>query len=238
MKVGTWKECYTSDSDWEEENLAAKELINLLNAADPEDCMLNLVEFDNLAALTIDQSTDELEIMHHNSKVGKSLLKSKKPVKVVALCGMSSSAQIVRFKSVESLFNQKSCVTMDAPSSTNLETFENPADFKKLKAEKGNAVAFRNIVLLPPFVLKAILAISSRDASNLACSISAASQDFSDQCKSHPDFSVDDHEWATLCTLQWLCCSQKGSLAAISTRLKSDDQIDFWSTNLHEKCLL
>ena len=176
MKVGAWSDFYTSNESWDDENLASKELINLLQPTDPEDCMLNLSEFNNLAALTIDQSTDELVIMHHISKVGKSLKKSKKPEKIVALRGMGSIVHVVRFKSVKVLFSSDYITTMAIPSIEDMKTFETLSDFKNLKPEKDNKVAFRNLILLPPFVLKAISSISSKDAPNLACTISAAAQ--------------------------------------------------------------
>ena len=54
MNVETWSDYYAADNRWEEENLAAKDLIELLNPADPDDCMTNLLEFSNLAAFAID----------------------------------------------------------------------------------------------------------------------------------------------------------------------------------------
>ena len=43
MNVGTWSDCYAADNRWEDENLAAKDLIQLLNPADPNDCTTNLL---------------------------------------------------------------------------------------------------------------------------------------------------------------------------------------------------
>ena len=130
MKVGTWNECCTSSNHWEDENLEVKDLIESLVPAEPEDCTTSLLEFDNLEALTTDQSTDELVAMHHVSKIGKSLKKSKKAEKVVALSRMGSTAHATRFKSTEALFSKVLFVTTDAPSTNDLETLEFPADFK------------------------------------------------------------------------------------------------------------
>ena len=43
MNVGTWSDFYAADNRWEDENLAAKDLIQLLNPADPNDCTTNLL---------------------------------------------------------------------------------------------------------------------------------------------------------------------------------------------------
>ena len=136
MKVGTWSDFYASNESWDDENLASKELINLLEPPDPEDFMLNISEFNNLSALPIDQSADELVIVHHISKVGKSLKKSRKHDKIVAFSGMCSIAHIVRFKSVEVLFSSDFITTKAIPSIEDLKTFETPSDLKNLKPEK------------------------------------------------------------------------------------------------------
>ena len=55
-----------------------------------------------------------------------------KSEKIVATCGMGSVAQIIRFKSVNMLFDSKCTITLDVPSNENLETFESLSDFKNL----------------------------------------------------------------------------------------------------------
>ena len=179
MKFGTWFDYYTSSDRWEDENLAPMDLIELLAPLDPDECMRNVSEFPDLVALTVDQSTDELVMIHHNTKVGKSLKKSKKAEKVVALHGFGSPASILRFKAVAALFSKDNIVKVLLPSDDDFETFESTTDFKNLKPDKDEK-SFRNIILLPPFIVKAILSTSLRDTPALAQVISAAAANFKD----------------------------------------------------------
>jgi len=200
IKVGTWYDYYTSLDLWEDENFASMNVINLLALLALEECMRNLMEFPELAALTIDQSTDDLVMIHHISKVGKSLKKSKNSEKVVALHGLVSPAAILRFKSTADLFSKANIVEVPLPSPDDFETFESTIDFKKLSPAKvdenavGNKVVykykdtFRNIIVLPPFVVNAILSMNHRDAPSLAQTISAAAMNFKNQYKDDPDF--------------------------------------------------
>ena len=136
MKFGTWFEYYTSSDRWEDENLAPMNLIEFLAPLDPDECMRNVSEFPDLVALTVDQSTDELVMMHHISKVGKSLKKSKKAEKVATLHGFGFLASILRFKVVANLFSKDSIMKVLLPSGDNFETFESATNFKNLKPGK------------------------------------------------------------------------------------------------------
>ena len=106
---------------------------------------------------------------------------------------MGSATQATRFKPVEMFLNDECVTTTDAPSDDGIESFESPAELKAFKASKENKVTFRNLLLLLPFVLSAILPISSRDVLNLAFTISVVVQNFQDQLRDHPDFSSEDH---------------------------------------------
>ena len=61
----------------------------------------NSMEFDILEALTIDQSTDELVIIHHISKRVKSLNKLRNFETLAALSGIGLVAHVIRFKSFQ-----------------------------------------------------------------------------------------------------------------------------------------
>ena len=82
---------------------------------------------------------------------------------------MGSAAHIIRFKSVEELFDDKHVTTANVLSVEDLEPFESTAGFQSLKTSKDNKNTFRNLLLIPLFILNAMLSISSRDAPNLAC---------------------------------------------------------------------
>ena len=82
MKFGTWFDYYTSSDRWEDENLAPMNLIELLASLDPDKCMRNVLEFSNLVALIVNQSTDKLVIIYHISKAGKSLKSQRKQRKL------------------------------------------------------------------------------------------------------------------------------------------------------------
>ena len=60
MKLATCNELCASSDRWEDENLSLRDLIKLLVPAYLDDCMSNLMEFGNLASLTIYQCTEEL----------------------------------------------------------------------------------------------------------------------------------------------------------------------------------
>ena len=119
-------------------------------------------------------------IMHHTSKIGKSLKKSRNAEKVVALSSMGSEAQLVRLRPANDLFHDKHAAFAEASSTHNLETFESAADFKILKSEKANIKTLRSMLLLSPFALSAMLPISSRGAPATTCSISTVTQNFKD----------------------------------------------------------
>ena len=82
---------------------------------------------------------------------------------------------------------------VEVPLLEDLWTFETLANFKGLNTEKDSTVTFRNLVLLPPFILNNILAISGRDAPSLACTMDAASQNFENQFHGYEEFILEDH---------------------------------------------
>ena len=208
--------------------------------------MRNVSEFPDLAALTVDQSTDKLVMIHHVSKIGKSLKKSKKSEKVVALHGFSYPASFLWFKSASDLFSKENIVKFHLPSSDDFKIFESTIDFKillptnvdKKTTKESLSNKFRNIVLLPPFVVNTILSTSHKDAPSLAMTVSAASSNFKDQHKEHPDFEEQDHQDATNCLLGFLRAHQKYFLCPLPCGFKTDETIDFWSKNVHDRELL
>ena len=94
------------------------------------------------------------------------------------------------------VLHEKYVASAEAFLTQDPNAFDPTTNFKKLKPEKKNVAWFRNTLLLPPFVLTTMLAVSSRDSHVLACSISSASQIFCDQCKNDPEFCEDDHKCA------------------------------------------
>ena len=155
-------------------------MIDLLQSLEQEDYILNLSEFDNLAVLIIDQSAEELVIVCLISKVGKSLKKSRKSEKTISLSGVGQVAHVSRLKSIEDIFSSAFITEKTIQSIEDLKKIENPADFKKFKPEKDSKVVLRNLILLPPFALKAILPILSKDTPDLACAIPPSAQNFKD----------------------------------------------------------
>ena len=59
MGFSTWSDFYTSEDRFED-NVAALEIIHLLDEADPKDCTRNLQEQGNLAALIVDGISGDL----------------------------------------------------------------------------------------------------------------------------------------------------------------------------------
>ena len=170
MSFGTWFDYYNSPDVWFETNLAAWDVINLLDYKDPADCIRNLVEDNNLVAMTIDPITEEIILFHHFTRIRKLLKKktAKANEKVVALNGFGHLASIVRFKFSSNVFDLKLVVSIDVPSDNHFEQFEKSEEFSKLTPKSGNTKSFHNIIILPPFVIVAFLSISNRSASKLA----------------------------------------------------------------------
>ena len=92
-----------------------------------------MIEILDLVNLTVDPSTNNLALIHYVSKVGKLLKKKfKREEKVVDLHGFSSSAPVLRFKSVGKIFNKCDVVAAHLPSYEHFETVERTIDFKIL----------------------------------------------------------------------------------------------------------
>ena len=100
--------------------------------------MQNLVENNNLIALTLDPIADNLTLLHHVTKIGKSSKKksTKKTEKVAALNGFGSVASISGSKSPEDLFDTKNIVSVEIPSQDDFKTFKDPSDLKNLTLVK------------------------------------------------------------------------------------------------------
>ena len=54
-------------------NNAALDMINFLDQKEPEDCIKEMVENNNITALKIDHITDELTMIHHITRIGPSM---------------------------------------------------------------------------------------------------------------------------------------------------------------------
>ena len=86
----------------------------------------------------------------------------------MALYGFGNTAVPIRFKSSSDLFDQNSMVTTDVLSKEDFETFENLSSFKVLQSENKNAKSFQNFVILPPFLVVAILSTASRQLADIS----------------------------------------------------------------------
>ena len=239
MKFSAWSDFFTSEEKFED-NVAALDTINLLDESKAEDCMRNLQDHKDLAALIVDNVSGELLLVHHISRIGQSLKKktSNNTEKVVALSGSGTSASPIRLEHFKEAFSQKCVIQGDAPSVDDLETFESLSDFKKLEAKKGNKGAFRNILMLPPFAVSAILSSSSTEPAKLAQSIAASSQSAKDQLLHHDDFDEEDHRKATIYMLSFLWCQCKHQLKPLPCGLATDLEVECWAEELHASCLL
>ena len=203
MSHSTWKEYYTDATVWFSENAASLDIINLLNTNDPSACIQNLQNWTVLVALTIDSSTDELVMF---TRVGLSLKKrtSKKTERIVALNCVSNSALIIRFCSATETFDKKFIVPVESPADDELKAIESITSFNELKSVKENVKKFRNLLILPPFVVASILSSNSMDLSVLANHIVVANQNILERLKDLPDFDMEDHKAAHLCVLELL----------------------------------
>ena len=77
MKASTWSGHRALKVNWEEEKISTLEVVYLLALLRPDDCMKNLEDLNDLVALMIALSTHELVLIHHPSRIGKSLKKKR-----------------------------------------------------------------------------------------------------------------------------------------------------------------
>ena len=235
MSHSSWLDYYSSKELWFEENVAAFDVINLLSLPSAEGCISNLIEHNNVVALTIDPITEELILFHHITRIGKSLKKkAKKNEKVVALSGFAPQASVVRFKSSEFLFHDDLIISAPTPDYDKIEQVESCKDFSKLKTDPTNKNVFRNIIILPPFAVSAILSTQKRDAASIALSILAAAQNVKDALKSHEEFEATDHRMATSYLISWLWLFQNDKFKPTPHGVMTDSEIDFWCTDTHK----
>lgn len=165
----------------------------------PSEAARNTQEQDSLAALIAGTVSRDLMIVNYATKIGKSLKKksSKKKEKLVTLNGTGTTASPIRFDHPEEAFGSKHIATVDMPTDSSFETFENETDFKSLVHEKDNTKMFRNTLLIPPFAVVALVPLSFIDPAKIAMAISASPQDSKSKLKDHEDFDSKDHNMAT-----------------------------------------
>ena len=170
MSFASWADFYTAKKVWFDDNTASLEIINLLAPPTADLVVSNLVEYDKQVALTIDPITEELILFHHFTKIGKCLKKksAKKNEKIVALCSFGAQASIVRFKSSEETFSNVFVAKHPVPAPDEIEQMENEKSFLDLKAAPTNKQVFRNIIMLPPFAVSAMLSTKQCNPASLA----------------------------------------------------------------------
>ena len=86
--------------------------------------------------------------------------------------------------------------------------------------------------------MNAILSLDSSDPALIAQSIAAAAQNVMDEIKDEEDFELSDYKEAYLRLLSFLWCFQQGLFKPQKFGIKTDNQIDLWSKELHDSCLL
>ena len=125
MIFSNWSDFYAS-ADRFDDNVAALDIINLLHVPTTEDCARNIQEQNSLAALIVDNMSGDLLLVHHMTKLRKSLKKktAKQKEKLVALSGTGTLASPLRFEHPDDAFSKKHIVEVDIPSDTSLEAFE------------------------------------------------------------------------------------------------------------------
>ena len=79
-------------------------------------------------------------------------------------------------------------------------------DFNKFQAAKGNKNTFRNITLLPPFAVAAILSASSVDPAKLAQGIESLCQSTKQKLSDHECFDEKEYIIATKHVLSFIWC--------------------------------
>ena len=95
--------------NWYEENLATLDFSNPIALLCPDGYVKKLEDFNNLVASIVNQSADELALIHHPSRIGNSLKKSKKSEKIAVLSDFGFLASVTRLKSLAELFHNR-CV--------------------------------------------------------------------------------------------------------------------------------
>ena len=114
MVFSNWSD-FNSSSERFEVNVAALDMINLLDEPEPKDCASNLQEQDSLAAFIVDEVSGDLILIHHITRIGKSLKKksTKSKEKIVTLSGLGSTASPIRLAhwilSVQSASQKQRC---------------------------------------------------------------------------------------------------------------------------------
>ena len=125
MTFNTWSDYYASEDQFEN-NVAALEIIQLLDVPSPDEAVRNLQTQDSLSALLVDDTSGDLLLVHHVTKIGKSLKKkgAKKKEKLVGLNGTGTTACPIRFEHPDEAFGPKCIVSADMPNTDSLETFK------------------------------------------------------------------------------------------------------------------
>ena len=198
----TWKEYYTTATDWEIENLSSLEIINLMNHKNVDILTTNIIQNNNLVILTIDGMDQELMMLHHFTQIGGSL-RMKEP-KLVALNGFGAVGSVVRFKPAEDLFSYVE--TRDVPKASDFDTFGNKTEFNALSSDESTKGLFRNFVFLPPYMVTAFLSISSREPGDLAYIASAAAENLKINYDGHPEFNDKNYDETLKYILTFLWC--------------------------------
>ena len=99
---------------WLESNVAALCIINILDKNAVEECIRDVLTEPNLVALTAYNVPDEIILVHHLTRIRKTLKKNaiQKNEKIVSLNGFGPLTLAARFKSSDHLLAEEftSCV--------------------------------------------------------------------------------------------------------------------------------
>ena len=210
--------------------------MNLIDQISLEVCIKELEANKILVALTLDQITDGLFLLHHTTRIGRIAKKkvTKNNEKVVTLHGFGTLAVPIGFNSSSDMFDKRFIVIAGVPSKEYFETFENFSSFKHLTLEKENIKLLRIFVTLPPSAVVAISSAEYRQPADIAQWISAASLSFKNQLSDYVLFEPEDFKEATNYLLGFLLCHHKNIFDFIDFSTSDDSEITCWDQNLHK----
>ena len=75
MSFGNWKDCYSDSDLWSLENTAALDIVSLLDQSTSEACIKEIEANPKPVALVLDPITDDLSLLHHVTRIVRTMKK-------------------------------------------------------------------------------------------------------------------------------------------------------------------